>query len=173
MSGGRRGLVAHAALAACVIAALVALAWAGSRGDRADADGAKPEAGSDESAMSDEARRLAASVGDVPARDSSAAAFLADLAEAGREDRAAVAWESEAGLTGEAAGVLGSYRDAGGVELAASGYLDLKGNAWGALLRGDAGWVDVVTVWAASADDRDRGSRVRIVRLLPVRGEGD
>ena len=49
-------------------------------------------------------------------------------------------------------------------ELALSGYLDIKGNVWGAIVRDGRGWVDMVTV---AADTGDASCRLRAVRLAP------
>ena len=69
--------------------------------------------------------------------------------------------EGDAGLVDVAAEVLGRYRDMGGVSLRASGYLDLAGNAWGAVLAGEGGWVDAVAVFERS----DGGGVARVVRM--------
>ncbi len=108
------------------------------------------------------------------ARLSSAKTFLVDLGAAAAEassggDAAgaqgetvavAVSWGVEAGLMDAAAPVLEAYEDAGAV-LVASGYLDLKGSVWAALVQSGS-WVDVTTV-IASGDDAS--STVHIVRL--------
>ena len=49
-------------------------------------------------------------------------------------------------------------------QLALSGYLDIKGNVWGAIVRDGRGWVDMVTV---AADAGDASYRLRVIRLSP------
>ena len=43
-------------------------------------------------------------------------------------------------------------------------HIDIKGNLWGAVVRDDRGWVDMVTV---AADEGDASCRLRAVRLVP------
>lgn len=59
--------------------------------------------------------------------------------------------------------MLERYERVEGVRLMTSGYLDLEGNVWGAILSDRKGWVDMVTVMA---DDDDGRATVRVVRLL-------
>lgn len=98
---------------------------------------------------------------------SSTDAFLSDLAaceDAQQEDVTAVAWTSEQTLSDLASDVVRAYRAGGTMELLTSGYLDLKGHAWGAVLLDEKGWVDVAVV--ASLDDAAT-SQARIARLWP------
>ncbi len=74
-----------------------------------------------------------------------------------------VTWEEEAGLVEVAGAVLRAYEETGDAMLVTSGYLDLKGTVWSALVQG-AGWVDVVAVRSALDDG---SSTVRVARLLP------
>ena len=64
-------------------------------------------------------------------------------------------------MTEAAADLLRIYREVPTAQLALSGYLDIKGNVWGAIVRG---WVDMVTV---AADAGDASCRLRAVRLVP------
>lgn len=166
----RRRAIPYAVLAGCATAALVACLWgAPGAGSRREEAGTGADAGADAEGR---AERRAQGILELPARSSSSTRFLDDLArsEGGDEGAAAVTWERDADVPALAAEVLEAYRTAG-VELATSGYLDLKGNAWGAVLRGGEGWADVVTVAgegpAAAGGER---SRARVVRLWPQEG---
>lgn len=80
-----------------------------------------------------------------------------------------VAWSDDEGLVSQATGILEAYRDHTDARVATSGYLDLKGNVWGAIVR-DIRWVDVVLV---RADAEDASSTAQVVRLRPgAMGEG-
>ena len=67
-------------------------------------------------------------------------------------------------MTEAAADMLRAYREVPTAQLALSGYLDIKGNVWGATVRDGRGWVDMVTV---AADAGDTSCRLRVVRLTP------
>ena len=67
-------------------------------------------------------------------------------------------------MTEAAADMLRAYREVPTAQLALSGYLDIKGNVWGAIVRDGRGWVDMVTV---AADTGDASCRLRAVRLAP------
>lgn len=67
-------------------------------------------------------------------------------------------------MTEAAADLLRAYREVPTAQLALSGYLDIKGNVWGAIVRDGRGWVDMVTV---AADAGDASCRLRAVRLAP------
>ncbi|MBY4797226.1 hypothetical protein K6V98_02450 [Collinsella sp. AGMB00827] len=102
---------------------------------------------------------------DAPARSSSQASFLDDLAQI--ESRHAseavpLGWEEAKSLPETAEMLLTSYRDAGGYTLKTSGYLDIHGNIWGALIRAATGSVDLVMV---HADEADELSSVRVLRI--------
>lgn len=101
----------------------------------------------------------------APTRVSSARTFLNDLEAAhvqeNGESVAVLAWSETLDLPHVAEEALCAYRDRGSVTLMASGYLDLAGNVWGALLRHDDGAVDVMTV--STVDDSE--SEVRVARL--------
>ena len=76
---------------------------------------------------------------------------------------ASASWEEACSLPLVGADLLRAYQDAPGTSLKTSGYLDIKGNVWGAIVEGGE-WVDLVTC-TATADDA--GCRVSIVRLAP------
>ena len=131
----------------------------------ADADGgdapATDEAGSGD-APSDSA------CGSRPSRNG---AFLDALAlDAARSDRAddgvaaRQAWTEERSLPKAAADVLRAYADEPFASLAMSGYLDIKGDVWGAIVRDARGWVDMVT---CTAGMDDASCDVSVVRLMP------
>lgn len=147
---------AAVAIAICLIAACGAffLVWVGDGGNQRPTEG---------DSVDDDIDRLADRVGSVETRSSTVKGFLADLSTLEADDQSMVAIEIEAdkGLVDLAEDVLGAYRRAGAVSLEMSGYMDLKGNAWGAVLRGSDGWVDVVAVF----DGDDGLARARVVRM--------
>lgn len=61
-------------------------------------------------------------------------------------------------MTEAAADLLRAYREVPTAQLALSGYLDIKGNVWGAIVRDGRGWVDMVTVAADAGDASCRAS---------------
>lgn len=75
-----------------------------------------------------------------------------------------LAWSEDRPMTEAAADLLRAYREVPTAQLALSGYLDMKGNVWGAIVRDGRGWVDMVTV---AADAGDASCRLRAVRLVP------
>lgn len=75
-----------------------------------------------------------------------------------------LAWAEDRPMTEAAADLLRAYREVPTAQLALSGYLDIKGNVWGAIVRDGRGWVDMVTV---AADTGDASCRLRVVRLAP------
>ena len=75
-----------------------------------------------------------------------------------------LAWSEDRPMTEAAADLLRAYREVPTAQLALSGYLDIKGNVWGAIVRDGRGWVDMVTV---AADAGDASCRLRTVRLVP------
>lgn len=77
-----------------------------------------------------------------------------------------VSFEVTGGLVTAAEGVLRAYRARHGAQLLASGYLDLKGNVWGAIVWDGAEWVDIVIV---AAGEDDAMATVRVVRHRPPR----
>lgn len=95
------------------------------------------------------------------ARASSPERFLDDLDEAGDGD-ASVAWSVSGDLVEPASDVIRAYRDMGTATLVTSGYLDLKGNVWGALVQGGTDWVDMVVV--TTTEDGGE-TTVRVARL--------
>ena len=159
----RARVLGVATVGALVVAALAALLW----GSAALEGAGSTEPAADEG-LSERASELAARVLEGEAVGSSKGSFLADLGvltepDAGGEG-AVVCWYVPEGLPAAARGLLEAYRDEGGCELVTSGYLDLRGLSWGALVRSDAGWVDVAVV-TADADDGE--GRARVARLAP------
>lgn len=75
-----------------------------------------------------------------------------------------LAWSEDRPMTEAAVDLLRAYREVPTAQLALSGYLDIKGNVWGAIVRDGRGWVDMVTV---AADAGDASCRLRAVRLVP------
>ena len=75
-----------------------------------------------------------------------------------------LAWSEDRPMTEAAADLLRAYREVPTAQLALSGYLDIKGNVWGAIVLDGRGWVDMVTV---AADAGDASCRLRAVRLVP------
>lgn len=75
-----------------------------------------------------------------------------------------LAWSEDRPMTEAAADLLRTYREVPTAQLALSGYLDIKGNVWGAIVRDGRGWVDMVTV---AADAGDASCRLRVIRLTP------
>ena len=75
-----------------------------------------------------------------------------------------LAWSECRPMTETAADMLRAYREVPTAQLALSGYLDIKGNVWGAIVRDGRGWIDMVTV---AADTSDASCRLRAVRLTP------
>ena len=172
----RRGWAVWIGPLACVAAALAALLWVGgassgaASSDEDDEDaGVVEEVGLAEAA-SEAASDVLALLEGGGAAESSGAAFLEDLELLAAEEVAsdgdgavAVSWTEEDDLVAAAETVLEAYAAQDGVSLATSGYLDLMGNAWGAVVRGGTSWVDIVLV--TTEDDEE--STVSIVRLSP------
>ncbi len=105
---------------------------------------------------------------DGPGQESSARSFLEDLPQGegergdGDATTAIVYWTERGDLPVAAERVLDAYADVCGVILGASGYLDMYGNVWGALVRRGDAWCDVVLV---STEDGEQ-SVVRVARVL-------
>ena len=105
-------------------------------------------------------------------RASSLGGFLDDLhawqkgaVRMGDGPCASVEFEERASLPALAEDVLKTYARTRTASLVASGYLDLKGNVWGAVLREGTTWCDVLLV----TTEDDAVSRVRVTRVLPER----
>lgn len=102
---------------------------------------------------------------------SSVDSFLQDLSKVegpggpsgdGRAPTHGVHWVERDDVPMAAKGVLQAYAKAGGAELAASGYLDMRGNVWGAIVQGGSAWCDVVLV----STEGGSKSTVRVVRTF-------
>ena len=177
MSRGRRrrGWAVYLGPLVCAVAAALALFWAfgvGAAGDAADTSDA--DAAADEE-LTEAVAGLVDELTGSQASNSSSESFLEDIAalasealDATGEESVVVAWEEAASLVELAAGVLEAYEEVEGAVLATSGYLDLQGNAWGAVVQGGTSWVDIVLV----TTEDDETSQARIVRLLPIDVDG-
>ena len=155
---------------ACLIVAIVAVAVWGLNAVRQQRLEIAADAGSSSAAISqkDDAR----DAGDVNAAVT-AQTFLQALderagatADSSANNAVAVrlAWSECRPMIEAAADMLRAYREVPTAQLALSGYLDIKGNVWGAIVRDGRGWVDMVTV---AADTGDASCRLRVVRLTP------
>lgn len=160
-AGGAR-LARRIAIAACAVAAAGALLWAAHR----SRDGMEESSAS----LDEEVRRALLGERDEQARVSSVPGFLDDLDELSRDadGPVAVRVDDAGGLVALAGDVLDEYREAADANVVTSGYLDLKGNAWGALVECGSDWVDVVTVM----EDAEGMGTARVVRMSP-RGLGE
>lgn len=138
---------------------------AGAIGDDAlspNGDGAPPAGGEDGGASTGAASGGSPSKHgaflDALARD----AADADLSHDGVAARQA--WTEDRSLPQAAADVLRGYADEPTASLAMSGYLDIKGDVWGAVVRDARGWVDMVS---CTAGENDASCHVSVVRLAP------
>lgn len=131
------------------------------RGERNPAD----EGAQKDTPIGDLLESLGRAVAPDRTRRSARDRFLGDLSEMRSEEGAcwSVEFEESGSLPAIAEGVLKEYARVPSVDLIASGYLDLKGNVWGAVLRGGTLWCDVLLV---STED-DAVSRVRVTRTIP------
>ena len=170
---------------ACLAAALPAWQVAGRLGATSEAPSATGESDLADADASELAERVEAAAD--AAQASSERTFLDDLQEGasgalqgtdGGSEPApahgdgsadiAVSWSDETGLVHQATCIVEAYRDHTDARIATSGYLDMKGNVWGAVMR-DVAWVDVVVV-RANADGAS--STAQVVRLHPAEVEG-
>lgn len=169
-----------ALVALCVAAAIAALVWVGdASGSGAspsgvpDAEEAGRETGEEPDGLDEDAAEAierARDLADVSIDESSAEAFLGDLEARGREARmsAGVRWTVASDLVEPAREVMRAYRELPDASLLSSGYLDLKGNVWSALIQGGSLWVDMVYVAADEAGDE---TEVRVVRFYATYAE--
>ena len=182
--GWRRWTVLLAPLA-CLVAALLALGWVSSLdgGEKASTAGGSSSVGEQagdstagedaldgELELSDEVDGALSSLLDGNLEETSGETFLSDvailadeMAEESPDKVAVVSWEEESDLPELAENVLKAYEGVDGAVLATSGYLDLKGNAWGAVIQGGSDWVDIVLVTTEDGET----STARVARLLP------
>lgn len=164
MSLRRGGKGVYAVPVGCALLALATVLWTSDRvsgGHASDSPSLEvPNGISDE--VADALRSSAAA-------PSSPETFLDDLGKAGDSDGEGggsvrvLAWDEARDLPLAAEDALRAYRDRGSVTLMSSGYLDLAGNVWAALLRHGSGAVDIMTVSTADG----KSSEVRIARLEP------
>lgn len=102
----------------------------------------------------------------------SSVTFMGELEEAAArtdDPQVGIAWEEPRGLAPVAGDILDRYAACGTARLATSGFIDIKGNVWGAVIEDGRGWVDVVTVTEAPDG---ASSTARVIRMLPRGGEG-
>lgn len=102
----------------------------------------------------------------------SSVTFMGELEEAAArtdDPQVGIAWEEPRGLVPVAGDILDRYAACGTAQLATSGFIDIKGNVWGAVVEDGRGWVDVVTVTEAPDG---ASSTARVIRMLPRGGEG-
>ena len=166
--GGRRPVVSPLVLVCLLVAIAVTLWGLGvARQQRPDAT-ADLGSGSAVASQAKDARDAGTQDAAVTART-----FLqvldertASATEPSADNAIAVrlAWSEDRPMTEAAADLLRAYREVPTAQLALSGYLDIKGNVWGAIVRDGRGWVDMVTV---AADAGDASCRLRVVRLTP------
>lgn len=145
----------------------------------ADADRKGEDAGADEGPAGDEdewvdgaqaAIDRARELVEGEARTSTPESFLDDLnqgapADGDRDDRTGVVgvlsvqWKVREDIPKATEPVLNAYAERGGAHLLASGYLDLRGNIWGAVIRADvAQGANSASGEAATGGSRDSGS---------------
>lgn len=154
---------------ACLVVAIAAVLW-GLNAARQQRFGPAADADSGSTAAS---QKDGAQPSDDPSAAVTAQTFLQKLDEravgaaewsAGNAIAVRLAWAEDRPMTEVAADLLRAYREVPTAQLALSGYLDIKGNVWGAIVRDGRGWVDMVTV---AADAGDASCRLRVVRLTP------
>lgn len=154
---------------ACLVVAIAAVLW-GLNAARQQRSGAAADADSGSTAVSQKDETPDAGDADVAV---TAQTFLQKLDEravgatelpAGNAIAARLAWAEDRPMTEAAADLLRAYCEVPTAQLVLSGYLDIKGNVWGAIVRDGRGWVDMVTV---AADAGDASCRLRVVRLTP------
>lgn len=154
---------------ACLVVAIAAVLW-GLNAARQQRFGPAADVDSGSTAAS---QKDGAQPSDDPSAAVTAQTFLQKLDEravgaaewsAGNAIAVRLAWAEDRPMTEVAADLLRAYREVPTAQLALSGYLDIKGNVWGAIVRDGRGWVDMVTV---AADASDASCRLRVVRLTP------
>ena len=153
----------------CLVVSMVAVLW-GVNAARQQRSGNAADADSRSTAVS---QKDGTQRSDDPDAAVTVQTFLQKLDEravgaterpAGNAIAARLAWAEDRPMTEAAADLLRAYREVPTSQLALSGYLDIMGNVWGAIVRDGRGWVDMVTV---AADAGDASCRLRVVRLTP------
>lgn len=154
---------------ACLTVAIAAVLW-GLNAARQQRPGTASDLGSDSAVASQKDEMRDADDSDVAV---TAQTFLRMLdkrsgtatdSPEGNAIAVRLAWSEDRPMTEAAADMLRAYREVPTAQLALSGYLDIKGNVWGAIVRDGRGWVDMVTI---AADAGDASCRLRAVRLSP------
>lgn len=174
--GGRR--IGFAAVAVCLAVALLAVLW-GMAGlsrssDPTEAENAAAAQGDSGNIPDGEPARTDGDARAAGGSRTTQGGFLDELACGGAdavlaEDAVAakVFWSDDRPLPEAAADILRAYRELPTARLALSGYIDIKGNVWGAIVRDGRGWVDLVVV---AADEGDASCRLRAQRLVSPSG---
>lgn len=154
---------------ACLTVAIAAVLW-GLNAARQQRPGTASDSGSDSAVASQKDEMRDADDSDVVVTTQTFLRALDERAASATEPSAdnaiavRLAWSEDRPMTEAAADLLRAYREVPTAQLALSGYLDIKGNVWGAIVRDGRGWVDMVTV---AADAGDASCRLRAVRLAP------
>ena len=154
---------------ACLTVAIAAALW-GLYIARQQRPGIVADSGSDSAKVSKKDEMRDADDSDVAVTTQTFLRALDERAASATEPAAdnaiavRLAWSEDRPMTEAAADMLRAYREVPTAQLALSGYLDIKGNVWGAIVRDGRGWVDMVTV---AADVGDASCRLRVVRLVP------
>ena len=162
--GGGKGRGVYAIPVGCALLALATVLWMSDRSPDEVGASASTSLEVPDGVSNEVAEALTSS----SAAPSSVDAFIGDLESAGGDAREGdavrvLSWSDEQDLPATAEKALCAYRDHGAVTLMSSGYLDLAGNVWAALLRHDSGAVDIMTVSTGDG----RSSEVRVARLEP------
>lgn len=163
--GPRTRWVAYAACALCVVVALFALMWV------EDQDGAADHTGETVLERAGDAMREGMRSLGSGTVSSSGESFLDDLESSSSDAESGVGgviWEEEGDLVDPASEVLRSYATQSTAVLETSGFLDIKGNVWGAIVLDTRGWVDIIYV---TASDDASETVVRIARMTGGEGE--
>lgn len=152
---------------ACAVVAVAVAVW-GLNAARKQRLGVAADAGSAAASQKDDARDADDANAAVTAQTFLQAlderAGAATGSSANNAVAVRLAWSECRPMTEAAADMLRAYREVPTAQLALSGYLDIKGNVWGAIVRDGRGWVDMVTVAAGAGDT---SCRLRVVRLTP------
>ena len=169
MTGRRKAVAVAACLAAATACAVLAVGPQEAPApltveEALEAAGAELEGTGADAAAGDAADRLLAKGDDLPDDAGAVERFLEELGRQEREGEECpfAGWRTDRPLRQLGEEVLDAYEDAGHTRIATSGYLDLHGRVWGAIVQVREGAVDLVVL---SEDEGGTGSAARIVRL--------
>ena len=163
--GRGKGKSVYAIPVGCALLALATVLWTSGKSGAETAE----QGGTVREVPSGVSQDVADALRTSSVEPSSRKTFLSDLeglkgdSDEGGDSVCVLAWTEFRDLPITAEEVLCAYRQRGAVTLMASGYLDLAGNVWAALLRHDDGAVDIMTVSTADGSS----SEVRVARLRP------